>query len=73
MSDVISAPATGSRLVQRLRRRYGDQLHLLAPGSPTPAHLQDCFTALQQVYPDISHALRVLRQLCIERLVVLDC
>ena len=73
MSGVISAPATGSRLVQRLRRRYGDQLHVLAPGTPTPAHLQDCLTALQQIYPDISHALRVLRQLCIERLVVLDC
>jgi glutamate-ammonia-ligase adenylyltransferase len=32
-----SASATHSRLVQRLRRRYADELPLLPPGVPTLA------------------------------------
>ena len=65
--------AAGSRLVQRLRRRYDQHLHLLAPGAPSPDTLAQCFQGLLAHYPDTGEALRVLRQLCLERLVVLDC
>ncbi len=65
--------AAGSRLVQRLRRRYDPHLHLLAPGMPTRESLAHCFQGLLTPYPDMGDALRVLRQLCLERLVVLDC
>jgi len=63
----------GSRLVQRLRRRYPQELALLSAGEPTAAHLQTTYARLRQAYPDVANALRVLRQLVLERLVVLDC
>jgi len=70
----LSTPLSqGSRLVQRLRRRYADVLPLLAPGAPSLAHLQATYQALRDIYPDVGDALRVLRQLVLERLVVLDC
>ena len=65
--------ASGSRLVQRLRRRYQDQLSLLPAGAPTRETLQSCLNALQGVWPRTEDALRVMRQLVMERLVVLDC
>ena len=64
--------ANGSRLVQRLRRRYAEQLHWLAAGNPSPASLQNCYAQLLTHYPQTADALRVLRQLLMERLVVLD-
>ena len=64
--------AAGSRLVQRLRRRYESQLTLLPPGPPTHATIRACFEALSAAH-DCGDALRILRQLVIERLVVLDC
>ena len=63
----------GSRLGQRLRRRYPQELALLSAGEPTAAHLQTTYARLRQAYPDVANALRVLRQLVLERLVVLDC
>jgi len=63
----------GSRLVQRLRRRYPQELALLPAGEPTAAHLQTTYARLRQTYPEAADALRVLRQLVLERLVVLDC
>lgn len=70
----LSAPfSQGSRLVQRLRRRYPKELALLYPGEPTSAHLQASYAHLRQAYPEVADALRVLRQLVLERLVVLDC
>jgi len=65
--------ALHSRMVQRLRRRYADQMHRLAAGPPLRAGMQAAFTALQATGLDASAALRVLRQLVIERLAVLDC
>lgn len=62
-----------SRMVQRIRRRYADRLHLLADGPPLRAGMQAVFSALQASGLDTSAALRVLRQLVIERLAVLDC
>ena len=61
-----------SRFVQRLRRRYGTDLHLLPAGAPVRASLHSCFAALRQTH-SCADALRMLRQLVLERLVVLDC
>ena len=64
--------STYSRLVQRLRRRYANELHLLPTGAPDLAKMQACFAALRQTH-SCADALRMLRQLVMERLVVLDC
>ena len=63
-----------SRLAQRLRRRYADVLPLLGPGIPLRAvqsHLLD--TLLQREPSDPGAALRIARQLILERILALDC
>jgi glutamate-ammonia-ligase adenylyltransferase len=60
-----------SRFVQRLRRRYAAELSLLPPGAPVMATLQACFQALRASHAS-ADALRILRQLVMERLAVLD-
>ena len=65
--------AMHSRMVQRIRRRYAWRLPLLADGAPRRGGMQAVFTALQAAGLDTSAALRVMRQLVIERLAVLDC
>ncbi len=62
-----------SRFVQRIRRRYADQLHRLPPGAPVRATLQTTLDALLADGLETGAALRVLRQIVMERLVVLDC
>ncbi len=62
-----------SRFVQRIRRRYPAELSLLPPGAPTRADLHTTLAALRQTGLSTGAALRVLRQLVMERLVVLDC
>ncbi|ALK90217.1 bifunctional [glutamate--ammonia ligase]-adenylyl-L-tyrosine phosphorylase/[glutamate--ammonia-ligase] adenylyltransferase [Limnohabitans sp. 63ED37-2] len=62
-----------SRFVQRLHRRYADELPLLPPGPPTRDTLSAAYAALQAKGLDTSAALRVLRQLTLERLAQLDC
>jgi len=64
--------STYSRFVQRLRRRYANELLVLPEGAPEWVTLQACFEALRLTHP-CADALRVLRQLVMERLVVLDC
>ncbi|WP_313070703.1 bifunctional [glutamate--ammonia ligase]-adenylyl-L-tyrosine phosphorylase/[glutamate--ammonia-ligase] adenylyltransferase [Melaminivora sp.] len=67
-------PLSGhSRLVQRLHRRYGAELALLPPGPPTRATMEGACDALLARGHALGAALRVLRQLVMERLVVLDC
>jgi [glutamine synthetase] adenylyltransferase / [glutamine synthetase]-adenylyl-L-tyrosine phosphorylase len=67
-------PLSGeSRFVQRLRRRYAAELPLLAPGAPCHATMAAAYEALRSRGLDVASALRVLRQLVMERLVVLDC
>ncbi|WP_341916178.1 bifunctional [glutamate--ammonia ligase]-adenylyl-L-tyrosine phosphorylase/[glutamate--ammonia-ligase] adenylyltransferase [Polaromonas sp. YR568] len=75
-TDLSAQPlaASGySRFVQRIRRRYAAELALLPPGAPERAGMQITYDALQAGGLDTGAALRVLRQLVMERLVVLDC
>ncbi len=73
-APVSAAPgALHSRFVQRVRRRHADALALLAPGLPTAERLAQAHTALMARHGDAAVALRVLRQLVLERLAVLDC
>ncbi|WP_291929581.1 bifunctional [glutamate--ammonia ligase]-adenylyl-L-tyrosine phosphorylase/[glutamate--ammonia-ligase] adenylyltransferase [Limnohabitans sp.] len=62
-----------SRFLQRLHRRYPAELPLLPPGPPTRDSLSAAYVALQAKGLDTSAALRVLRQLTLERLACLDC
>ncbi|QHE88606.1 bifunctional [glutamate--ammonia ligase]-adenylyl-L-tyrosine phosphorylase/[glutamate--ammonia-ligase] adenylyltransferase [Hydrogenophaga sp. BPS33] len=62
-----------SRFVQRVRRRYSDELACLPEGDPAKADMQRCLAALRERGLPMPAALRVLRQLVLERLVVLDC
>ena len=68
------APASDhSRFVQRIRRRYAGHLALLPAGAPVRASMQAAYDALQPLEADTGVRLRILRQLVLERLVVLDC
>src|SRR6478609_2160100 len=63
-----------SRFAQRLRRRYAGELALLPPGAPTRGSMASAYEALRASRGlDVPSALRVLRQLVLERLMVLDC
>ena len=80
MSDPSASPsassgalASYSRFHQRLHRRYEQELALLPPGAPTWATMEPALEALLARGLDLGAALRVLRQLVMERLVVLDC
>ncbi|MFS2033183.1 bifunctional [glutamate--ammonia ligase]-adenylyl-L-tyrosine phosphorylase/[glutamate--ammonia-ligase] adenylyltransferase [Polaromonas sp. CT11-55] len=74
-SPSAAGPAASgySRFVQRVRRRYAEWLALLPPGAPVRASMQTALDALLTQGLDTGAALRVLRQLVMERLVVLDC
>jgi [glutamine synthetase] adenylyltransferase / [glutamine synthetase]-adenylyl-L-tyrosine phosphorylase len=62
-----------SRFVRRIRRRYDAQRTLLTPGAPIRNNMENALLALRAQNLDVGAALRVLRQLVMERLVVLDC
>ena len=62
-----------SRYGQRVRRRYEGQLQMLAPGVPDRARMQQTYQGLQAQGLDTAAALRMLRQLVLERLLCLDC
>ena len=68
-----SSPAQYSRFVQRLHRRYENWFDALPPGPPDRALMEQALNTLQQRGLDLSAALRVLRQLVMERCIVLDC
>ena len=63
----------GSRFGQRVRRRYADDLALLSPGLPTQATMRQAFETLQARTHDVGAALRMVRQLVLERLMELYC
>lgn len=62
-----------SRFVQRLRRRYADELGLLPAGAPELPQIEQAYTALRERGHAVGDALRIARQLVMERLVTLDC
>ncbi|HEY9097130.1 MAG TPA: bifunctional [glutamate--ammonia ligase]-adenylyl-L-tyrosine phosphorylase/[glutamate--ammonia-ligase] adenylyltransferase [Hydrogenophaga sp.] len=72
-STLPPALAEHARFVQRIRRRYADELGCLPPGAPVLETMQEALAALQARGLDTPSALRVLRQLVLERLVTLDC
>ena len=61
-----------SRFVQRLRRRYAAELALLPPGAPRRESMAVAYEALRQRGDGVGDALRIVRQLVMERLVTLD-
>ncbi|MFM2067610.1 MAG: hypothetical protein RLZZ584_2519, partial [Pseudomonadota bacterium] len=69
---VAKASASHSRLVQKVRRVYAAELALLPPGEPLHDAIQACLAALLARGRPLDSALRVTRQLVMERLVVLD-
>ena len=74
--DTASAPeplSTHSRFFQRLQRRYADQLALLPEGPPTHSSMAVAYAALRAQGAGTGAALRMLRQLVMHRLIVLDC
>ena len=62
-----------SRFVQRLRRRYEQELALLPPGAPDRPRIEQAYAALRERGQAVGDALRITRQLVMERLVTLDC
>ena len=66
------AQAAHSRFVQRIRRRYPAELALLPPGVPGRETIGALIDTLQSGGRALPAALRVARQLVIERLAVLD-
>jgi glutamate-ammonia-ligase adenylyltransferase len=69
----MPAASDYSRFVQRIRRRYADEFAVLVEGAPDRATMKLAYDALRAQNLDTGAALRVLRQLVLERLVVLDC
>ncbi len=63
----------GSRFCQRVQRRYESQLGLLPNGLPRRATMQQLVAVLRSQGVEIGSALRILRQLVLHRLVLLDC
>ncbi len=62
-----------SRFAQRIRRRYAAELALLPVGAPNKELLEPLFLALRAQGADAGSALRMTRQLVLERLLCLDC
>ena len=68
----LAASAGYSRFVQRVRRRHATELALLPMGLPDAAVIAALVAQLQATGRTLSAALRVVRQLVLERLAVLD-
>ena len=65
--------SAGSRFAVRVRRRYANELALLGSGLPNALVIANLFANLSSAGHDVAAALRITRQLVIERLLVLDC
>ena len=72
-ATALPASASHSRFFQRLHRRYAEQLTLLAPGPPLHESMAQTLQHLLGQGNEMGAALRILRQLVLERLVRLDC
>ncbi len=71
-AEVPAVQADHCRFVQRIRRRFEAELPLLAPGLPNRQSVTALITELQSRGRELPSALRVARQLVLERLAVLD-
>ena len=73
--DSTESPAAAhSRFWQRLHRRYADMMDMLPLGAPDRSSMAYALQNLQKTHHlELPAALRVLRQLVMERLMVLDC
>lgn len=69
----VSSLSAHSRFVQRLRRRYANELGLLPPGAPLRGAMSETYAVLRARGDAVGDALRIVRQLVMERLAVLDC
>ncbi|MEO7391740.1 MAG: glutamine-synthetase adenylyltransferase, partial [Ramlibacter sp.] len=72
-ADVEPRLSSHSRFAQRLRRRYAGDLSLLPPGAPDMVVMASAYATLRSRGHDTGTALRILRQLVMERLITLDC
>jgi len=68
----VTALADHSRYVQRVRRVWGNEMALLPPGPPRSEAIGALIDALLERGRDLPAALRVARQVVMERLAVLD-
>ncbi len=75
MTGIMTGPALSShpRFSQRVRRRFEGQLQVLPAGLPKHASMGQCFDTLKAAGSDSAAALRITRQLVLERLLCLDC
>ena len=71
-TELPAALADHSRFVQRIRRRYANELALLPAGLPDFAAIVVLIESLRASGRSLPQALRVARQLVLERLAVLD-
>lgn len=69
---IFEPKADYSRFVQWVRRRYSSEMSLLAPGAPNAESIRHVVVALLESGRDLGAALRIARQLVVERLAVLD-
>src|SRR5258705_5407530 len=72
ITTASAASADHSRFVQRIRRRYALELPLLAPGLPRRDGITALIETLLAGGRPLGAALRVARQLVLERLAGLD-
>jgi len=72
-ADEQASVSSHSRFAQRLRRRYAGELGLLPAGAPTRQSMAAAYEVLRGRGHDVGTALRILRQLVMERLITLDC
>ncbi len=69
----VTALSTYSRFGQRVRRRYPNERALLTVGLPTRAAYETMLGQLTTQGTDLGSALRIVRQVALERLMTLDC
>ncbi|MCW5644148.1 MAG: bifunctional [glutamate--ammonia ligase]-adenylyl-L-tyrosine phosphorylase/[glutamate--ammonia-ligase] adenylyltransferase [Burkholderiaceae bacterium] len=72
---LVVSPALSeySRFGQRIRRRYEAERALLDAGVPSRAACESLFGKLTDNGADLGSALRIVRQVVLERLMTLDC
>jgi glutamate-ammonia-ligase adenylyltransferase len=72
LPEARAAQASHSRFVQRIRRRYATDLTQLPEGLPNREAMQQAVERLRSSGRDLASAMRVTRQLVLERMAVLD-